>query len=156
MYDTNELGFPPVPQYDKYGIHINAKEFCNIFWLLADEVEKISKDKAAFLREIANNPESAGVYSYILENIKKTGVYIWDEYKILEITTPHGVLVSGGYDRITVNSTGTHMIITAYFKNKIYHEVAKIEEVQYIEQVTQQRLKASEGLLTEINKLDLE
>lgn len=156
MYDTNELGFPPVSLYKKSDIYTHGKEFCHIFWLLADEVEKISKAKAAFFREIANDSKRAVVYSCILGNIKKTGVYIWDEQEILEVTTPHGVLVSGGYDRITMESTGTHTIITAYFKNKIYHEAAKIEEVQYTEQVTRQELKISEGLLIEINKLDLE
>lgn len=146
--------------FSKYNGVFHAKEFCNIFWLLADEVEKISKAKAAFFREIADNPNRACVYSVIFVNIRKTGVYIWDEHKILEVTTPHGVLVSGGYDRITVDNTadGKYAIITAYFDNesKIYHEIANINEVQYTEQVTRQELKVSAGLLTEINKLDLE
>lgn len=148
--------------FSKYndGFHIHAKEFCHIFWLLADEVEQISKDKASFFRKIANDLDGVGVYSFILEKIKKTGVYIWNEHKILEVTTPHGVLVSGGYDRITVDNTADrkHAIITAYLDNerKIYHEVANIEEVQYTEQVTRKELKVSAGLLTEINKLDWE
>lgn len=146
--------------FSKYNGVFHAKEFCNIFWLLADEVEKISKAKAAFFREIADNPNRACVYSVIFVNIRKTGVYIWDEHKILQAITPHGVLVLGGYDRITVDNIagGIYARITAYFDNesKIYQEVAKIDEVQYIEQVTRQELKVSAGLLTEINKLDWE
>lgn len=142
------------------GPYIHVKEFCNIFGLLANEVEKISKAKAAFFREIANNPKKANVYSIILVNIRKTGVYIWDENEILQAITPHGVLVLGEYVRITINNTanGIYTIINAYYDggSKIYHEVAKIEDVQYIEQVTRQELKVSKGLLTEINKLDWE
>lgn len=156
MSDTNKLGFPPVSLYNKSEIYTHAKEFCHIFWLLADEVEKISKDKAAFFRKIADNQRGVFAYSCILGNIKKTGIYVWDEQEILDVKTPNGFYVSGVFDRITVDSTGTHVIITTYFKNKIYHEVAKIEEVQYTEQVTRQELKVSEGLLTEINKLDWE
>lgn len=146
--------------FNKYndGLYMYAKEFCNMFWLLADEVEQISKVKAAFFREIADNPNRACVYSVILGNIRKTGVYIWDEQKILKAITPHGVLVLGEYDRITVDNIagGIYAKITAYFHNesKIYQEFAKIEEVQYIKQVTRQELKVSTGLLTEINKLD--
>lgn len=146
-------------EYDN-GPHIHVKEFCNMFWLLANEVEKISKAKAAFFREIANNPNKADVYSVILVNIRKTGVYTWDEHEILQAITPHGVLVLGEYVRITINDTanGIYTIINAYYddESKIYHEVAKIEDVQYIEQVIRQELKVSTGLLTEINKLDWE
>lgn len=160
MFDREKYNYPAVPKYDKYGFHIYAKEFCNVFCLLADEVEQISKDKASFFRKIADDLDEVGVYSFILEKIKKTGVYIWNEQKILEVRTPNCVLVSCQYDRITVDNTadGKHVIIRAYFdnKSKIYHEVANIEEVQYTEQVTQQKLKVSAGLLTEINKLDLE
>jgi hypothetical protein len=52
MFDREKYDYPAVPQYDKYGFHIHAKEFCNMFWLLADEVEQISKDKASFLEKL--------------------------------------------------------------------------------------------------------
>lgn len=159
MFDTNKYGIPSVSDNDD-NFYIHAKELCNIFWLLADEVEKISPEKAEWLRKIADNIQGVGVYEILLSTIKDTGFYIFEEHKILEVTTPHGVLVSGGYDRITVEDTasGTHKIITAYSvdKNLIYHEAAKIEDVQYTEQKISQKLEVSDELMAMINKLDFE